>query len=203
MHTESAEYGQSTSLTLIQQLRQNDPMAWDRFCRIYSTLVWRWSRDKGGILSLEDREDVIQTVFGKIPQAIPEFDRMRLGSFRRWLKVITKNVVSDACRKRGPVAAGGTDAWMIMQQVEDDSEETRDAEKREIDRNALRSIDLGLDPRDVEVMLELIRGRKAAEVALSFGLTRNHVYVIKNRVKEKLRAFLDGADDQFPISDEL
>ena len=203
MHTESAEYGQSTSLTLIQQLRQNDPMAWDRFCRIYSTLVWRWSRDNGGILSLEDREDVIQTVFGKIPQAIPEFDRMRLGSFRRWLKVITKNVVSDACRKRGTVAAGGTDAWMIMQQVEDDSEETRDAEKREIDRNALRSIDLGLDPRDVEVMLELIRGRKAAEVALSFGLTRNHVYVIKNRVKEKLRAFLDGADDQFPISDEL
>ena len=90
-----------------------------------------------------------------------------------------------------------------MQQVEDDSEETRDAEKREIDRNALRSIDLGLDPRDVEVMLELIRGRKAAEVALSFGLTRNHVYVIKNRVKEKLRAFLDGADDQFPISEEL
>ena len=155
------------------------------------------------ILSLEDREDVIQTVFGKIPQAIPEFDRMRLGSFRRWLKVITKNVVSDACRKRGTVAAGGTDAWMIMQQVEDDSEETRDAEKREIDRNALRSIDLGLDPRDVEVMLELIRGRKAAEVALSFGLTRNHVYVIKNRVKEKLQAFLDGADDQFPISDEL
>ena len=203
LHTESAEYGQSTSITLIQRLQRNEPLAWERFCRIYSTLVWRWSMDQHGLLSREDREDVIQTVFARIPQAIPEFERMRLGSFRRWLKVMTKNVVCDTCRKRGTVAAGGTDAWIIMQQVQEDTQETLERETQELDRNALRSIDLGLESRDVEVMLQLMRGRQPAEVALSFGLTRNNVYVIKNRVKEKLRIFLGRADEIVPISEEL
>jgi RNA polymerase sigma-70 factor (ECF subfamily) len=109
-----------TSLSLLQRVRVRDARAWDRLLALYRPLVWTWCQ-RGGMRP-DDAADVIQEVFLAVASGVDEFRRVGEGSFRSWVRGITRHKLLDFYRRQGrqpAVAAGGTDAFEVLHEVPD------------------------------------------------------------------------------------
>jgi RNA polymerase sigma-70 factor (ECF subfamily) len=110
--TPPSEHGSSigsTSSSLLQRVQGQDADAWRRLVRLYGPLIDYWVR-RGG-LQPADAEDVFQDVFRAVAAHIGTFTRDRAtGSFRGWLRTITRSKLADHFRRRGqqPEAVGGS-----------------------------------------------------------------------------------------------
>src|SRR5258708_1957648 len=145
----------STSLSLIQQARRQDPDAWRTLSRLYGPLVYRWARTCG--LQAQDAADVVQNVFVSIFRSLGKLSlEGSQASFRGWLWTLTRNAVREFIRKRKarPVAAGGSDAYLALLQSPDLAD--RDAEPVDFDagqslaHRALRLVRASIDERTWE-----------------------------------------------------
>src|SRR3954453_12402925 len=108
----------STSRSLLVQLKDGQPAAWERLTSLYAPLVYHWCR--GMRLAEQDMPDVFQQVFQSVASHIQGFHKDRPGdTFRNWLRAITRNKVRDHYRRkaRQPQAAGGTDAQIYFSQL--------------------------------------------------------------------------------------
>lgn len=105
----------STSISLLRRVRLRDGEAWERFCALYSPIIYTWCRRLG--LQDSDAANTVQNVFRVVFQGIGEFrgdggaqPGVQRGSFRGWLWTITRNQVHSHFRKQGnlPQAVGGS-----------------------------------------------------------------------------------------------
>ena len=105
----SAASSGGTSRGLIEAARVHDPAAWERMVTLYAPLVLFWCRQWG--LREEDAADVFQDVFQSVAAHIAGFTRGTGGTFRGWLRTITRNKVNDAFRRqrREPAGVGGSE----------------------------------------------------------------------------------------------
>lgn len=62
----------STSVSLLERVRQNDASAWRRFVQLYGPLTYAWARRYG--FQSEDAADVMQETLIAVNRAIGEFD---------------------------------------------------------------------------------------------------------------------------------
>jgi RNA polymerase sigma-70 factor (ECF subfamily) len=89
----------STSLSLIERVRQLDSSAWSVLSRLYGPIVYYWARRMG--LQSDDAADVTQTVFISVWRARSTLAPDRPGaSFRGWLWTTTRNAVRNHHRRR-------------------------------------------------------------------------------------------------------
>lgn len=95
----------STSSGLLSRARDGDPDSWNVLVGRYGPLVFGWVRSSG--VSRTDAGDVVQEVFAGLVRMLPEYEHQ---SFRGWLRILTRNKVSDYFRRHGkqPVAHGGS-----------------------------------------------------------------------------------------------
>src|SRR5690242_1803400 len=108
----------ATSGSLLMQLKEGQPAAWERLTSLYAPLVYHWCREMR--LSEQDMPDVFQQVFQSVAAHIQRFHKDRPGdTFRHWLRAITRNKVRDHFRRnvRQAQAAGGTDAQIYFSQL--------------------------------------------------------------------------------------
>lgn len=101
------ESSESTSRTLLERVRRQEPEAWQRFATLYAPLVYRWATTSGVLA--QDVADVTQDVFHSVFQSIGQFRRESpRDSLRGWLLSVTRNKICDHFRSRRdePVAAG-------------------------------------------------------------------------------------------------
>lgn len=108
-------FAESTSTGLIERVRRQEPVAWQRLVQLYGSLVYSWCRKFG--VSQTDAADVFQEVFRSIHSHIADFRRDEPGhAFRGWLWTITRNKIRDHFRRTvgRPQAAGGTEAMMQL-----------------------------------------------------------------------------------------
>src|SRR4051812_8353220 len=106
-HQRSAET--STSRSLLRQLKDGQPAAWERLTSLYAPLGYYWCRRMG--LAEQDMGDGFQEVVQAVASPIQSFRKGRPGdTFRSWLRAITRNKVRDHFRRvaRQAQAAGGT-----------------------------------------------------------------------------------------------
>src|SRR5204863_9320881 len=118
----------ATSRSLLMQLKDGQPAAWERLTALYAPLVYHWCR--GMRLAEQDMPDVFQQVFQAVASHIQTFHKDRPGdTFRHWLRAITRNKVRDHFRKNGRQAraAGGTDAQIYFSQLAAPPEEAEEA----------------------------------------------------------------------------
>ena len=108
---------ESTSITLLDKLRGNEPGAYSRADFLYGPLVRGWCARRG--LGHHDAEDVWQRVLQVVFQRIGEFRRDRpANSFVGWLRGITRLVLLEYSGTRQTAACGGrTDAGLRLGQV--------------------------------------------------------------------------------------
>jgi RNA polymerase sigma-70 factor (ECF subfamily) len=185
----------TTSVSLLEQVRQSDPEGWRRLVSLYGPLVYSWCRQRG--LESHDAADVGQEVFQSVLRNISRFRRTGPGdSFRGWLRMITRNKINDHWRRRGrrPNAEGGTDAQMRLSQTAADELSRADEldnpnETKLVIRRACDLIRNEFEDRTWQAFWQTaIEGRLPADVAADLGMTTNAVNVAKCRVLSRVRA---------------
>lgn len=174
-----------TSLTLLDLAKRGDEQAWNRVIELYMPLVFRWlSRAPDS-----DRADLGQEIFMKVFPRLPAFQRQRSGSFRRWLRQIAENALTDLFRRRGKEP---TYDRVDMETLPEPAAVARDGFSQEqaiLHSRAIQLLDEQVSDEHRQIFLAtFVDGRPARDVAEEFGTSSNNVYTIRFRVLEKLRA---------------
>lgn len=185
--------GASTSRSLLARLHANDPVAWDRLIALYAPLVWSWCRKMH--LARQDTADVLQEVFKAVAAHHQTFHKDRPGgTFRGWLRTITKNKVHDHFRRlqREPSAAGGTDAqhrWSQVPEADlDEAAEEGDESHHHLFHQALALIQSEFEERSWRAFWRVVvDGRSPQEVAEELAMSPVAVRIAKCRILQRLR----------------
>jgi RNA polymerase sigma-70 factor (ECF subfamily) len=181
------------SLSLLDQLKQNEADAWDRLVRLYAPLVFHWCRRLN--VPEQDITDIFRDVFYSLAKNISTFQKQKAGdTFRGWLRTITRNKVYDHFRKTGswPQPAGGTDANYRLSQypAEDLSDEFTEEEAAEhaLFLRALDIIRAEFAERTWNAFWNVVvEGKSPTETGQLLGMTPGAVRVAKSRVLHRLR----------------
>jgi RNA polymerase sigma-70 factor (ECF subfamily) len=183
----------STSRSLLERARADDPQAWERLIALYAPLVLQWCR--GWNLREQDAADVFQEVFQAVATHLAGFRKERTGdSFRGWLRTITRNKVYDLFRRQGrePNGEGGTDAQARLAEYpapeHEDSSLSEAREERRLFAQALELIRAEFAERTWQAFWRTaIEGRPAPQVAAELSMSAGAVRVAKSRVLQRLR----------------
>jgi RNA polymerase sigma-70 factor (ECF subfamily) len=177
------------SSSLLLRVRAQDQVAWRRLVRLYTPLVYRWCRASG--LQPADAADIGQEVFRAVARKIDAFRKDQAeGSFRRWLRVITRNKITDHHRRMPVDVPGDSGAQTLLQQLPDEEPDAA-ADTEETGLLLGRALELmraEFEERTWQAFWQTaIDGASAAEVAVALGMTPNAVYLAKARVRRRLR----------------
>lgn len=184
----------STQVSLVERVRQDDPLAWQQFVELYAPLLFYWARRDG--LSSIDAADVTQDALAAIARSIGRFDpHGEKATLRGWMRMIVRNKVRDFYRHRPAAEAlGGTDSLRKMQSWPEaaagDNEELSSEDKSFVHR-ALGQIQAEFEPRTWEAFWKVVvDGRDTGDVASQLGISRASVRQAKSRVLRRLRDHL-------------
>jgi RNA polymerase sigma-70 factor (ECF subfamily) len=185
-----------TSPSLLDRLcTAPDEAAWRRLHDLYRPFVLAWVR-RDATLGAE-AEDLVQEVMTVLVRELPTFQRRRTGSFRRWLREITRRRLQGYYRKRRrqPQASGEA-----FDQLQDPNSALSRQWDEEHDRHVLtRLLDL-IAPQFGEKTLLAFRRLvfdevPAAEVGTQLGMSVNAVLLAKSHVLRELRREAEGLID--------
>lgn len=195
----SSKNDQRTSKSLIAKVQQDDPQAWERLVNLYSPLVYFWCRESG--LPTPDLNDVFQEVFHTLAKNISKFQPIEKGTFRGWLRTMTRNKINDHFRKNGrePKPTGGTEALHYLEQFPDNPLQKTDSSCQAISSNekeiyqgvlsqALASVREKFAEQTWKAFwMVVVDGRETADVAKDLSMKPGTVRVAKSRVLKRLR----------------
>jgi len=192
----------STSASLLQRVKTQDPEAWQRLVRLYGPLVYHWCRISG--LKGEDTADIVQEVFCAVAPGIAGFRGGRPGSFRAWLRTVTRNKIHDLFRRRQgqAEAKGGTTAQQQLLEVPQPPELTEppDAEDA-LWRRAVELVRAEFEDRTWQAFWRVaVDGQPPVGVAEELSMTVHAVYQAKYRVLGRVRQELSDLDYEPPSS---
>ena len=199
-------------MSLIDGVRSSDVESWRRMVDLYSPLVYFWITRQA--VPKQDIRDIFQDVFFSVAKSIHQFQPRQNGSFRGWLRTVTRSKVNDYFRGqiRHPKPFGGTEAKHFFDQLPGNEETTT---------NSSHNRQLGTSEQDFEHMEKVIHdqllrkaltgirdsihdqtwrafwmvaveGRATSEVAESLSMQPGAVRVAKSRVLKRLREYLGG-----------
>jgi RNA polymerase sigma-70 factor (ECF subfamily) len=183
----------STSLSLLDRVRRSEAAAWERFVSLYDGLIAHWCAQAG--LREPQISDVKQEVFLAVHGHLDQFSTAaHTGSFRGWLRQITRNKAIDHWRKQRPEpAVGGTEALQRLNELQAEGSGAEEEAAVREDRQFVLRRAVELIRQDFEentwraFWRTVVDGREAAEVAQELGITRNAVYLAKARVLHRLQ----------------
>ena len=192
----------STSKSLISRIRANDGGAWERLVELYAPLVYYWCREAR--VAEADSADIAQEVFRAVALHVATFKKSdEVGSFRGWLRVITRNKVNDFLRKleRTPHVVGGSEAQARLaelpaaavssENVAAASSSDADSERalyRTLFQRALKLIRAEFEERTWQAFWRVVvDDQPATEVAKELDMRPGTVRVCKSRVLHRLR----------------
>ncbi len=194
-----------TSVTLLIRLRDlDDQDAWSEFVDRYAPQVFHWCREN--YLQDSDARDVTQEVLSKLVIAMREFEyKPARGSFRGWLRVVTRNTVRDLGRRweqrlRG---SGDTSVNEFLHHICDDdsldnlAESIQSRFNSEILAEAEQRVRGRVQPKTWEAYERTaVRQQAARDVADALQMPVSEVYVAKSRVLKHLRAEVAVLDQE-------
>jgi RNA polymerase sigma-70 factor (ECF subfamily) len=184
----------ATSRSLIDAVKADDALAWDRLVALYGPLVYGWCRRWD--LPEQEIADIFQDVFQAVAGHIGEFRKDRASdTFRGWLRTIARNKVRDHYRRLGrePGGAGGTEAQLRFAQLPDfESPDDDDSSGRNGDRGlfgrALEMIRAEFEERTWRAFwLTAVEDRSPADAGAELGMSPGAVRVAKSRVLHRLK----------------
>lgn len=181
----------STHLSLLVRLQDtSDQEAWRDFALRYQPRLLAWCRHWG--LQTNDAEDVAQTVLMQLAVKLKRFQYRPGGSFRGWLRTLTRHAWSEfiADRQRQAPARGGA-GNDVLGTVEAFADlETRLAEvfDLEIAEAAMDRVRAKVEPHTWECFrLAALEGLSGAETAQRLSLPVATVFKAKSNVQKWLR----------------
>ncbi|MEK6239748.1 MAG: sigma-70 family RNA polymerase sigma factor [Planctomycetales bacterium] len=199
--SDHADDENSTDVSLLQRVRNNDQDAWRRLVRVYSPLVYQWCRRAG--LAPENAADAMQETFLAVARSLHRFRREHpKDSFRGWLWTIARNKTRDGFRRQrnDAEAAGGTSAHRRVQALSDpfaaENSESNASEECSALLRALELIRPDFEQRTWQAFWGMaVEDRAAADLAEELGMKERSVRQAKYRVLQRLRADLQDLID--------
>lgn len=190
----SVDTTESTTSSLIGQLRAESPAAWARFVSIYTPLVYRWTRRAG--IPANDAPDLVQEVFQGVSTQIRQFRRLEAANtFRGWLYTITRNKACDYFRRRHgqTEAVGGSEAQQRLATIAAEYSESSGGSQETDDRtlvlrHAVEQLRGEFTDNTWTAFWRLaVDGHRASDIGRDLGLTAKAVRQAKYRVLTRLR----------------
>lgn len=190
---------EATRPSLLVRIRDHrDELAWAEFARLYTPLIYRYARQAG--LQDSDASLVTQDVLVTVARTIHRFDYDRqTGSFRGWLKVVTRSRLGDFARAQGKHIPGSGDTAMLRAIDAQPDPSQPDLWEREYRRSlfewAVERIRSDFEETTWEAFWQTsVDGLTAADVAESIGLSVGAVYIARSRVLARLRQEVQSVD---------
>ncbi len=200
---------QTTRASLLEELGEGGrERAWEEFYTRYWGVIMRYAQKLG--LEAQDAEDVLQETMVTLMRVLPEFeyDRGR-GRFRNFLLTIVHRKSLAALRRARrrceiPLESedsGGSGLELSRRIASDCSGPERSDEmawRQSVMEEAVQRLrrDGGIREETLGVFVAcVLEGRPVPEVAASFGVSRNNVYQIKNRMMRRLKEEIEGLQE--------
>jgi RNA polymerase sigma factor (sigma-70 family) len=182
----------ATRKTLLQRVRnQHDQQSWTELVDVYRKYVYSVIRSLN--ISEHDADDILQHVFLKLWEKLPDMDTEEIIRFRSLLGRITKHCTIDYVRKRS------TAAEKLKQAAQDETlDYLNSIQLPEIDKIAedrwevflanlaLDNVEAQFSGQAVAVFRMSLNGQEVKEIARELGLEENSVYRLRTRVKNQL-----------------
>ncbi len=185
-------FDQSTSLTLLQRIRQKRQDAWFQLVYLYTPLVDQWCRGWG--VPAADADDLRQEVFQAVAAGMESFRRDRPSdTFRGWLRVIAHRKFLDFCRRKQhqpAAAAGGSDAYRLLAEVPEPPEPPGDSpeEVQLLHHRALELVRSSFEEQTWQAFWRCaVEGQAPGDVAQDMHMTPAAVRKAKSRVLRRLK----------------
>lgn len=184
-------------LVRIRDLR--DEMAWGEFARLYTPFIYRVARQSG--LQDADASLVAQDVLVTVARTIHRFDyNPKTGSFRGWLKVVTRSRLSDFLRNQGREVQGTGDTGMLRVIDEQPDVSQPNLWEQEFRRTlfkwAVDRIRCDFEDTTWQAFWQTsVGGRATRDVAETLELSVGAVYIARSRVLARLRKEIEEVDD--------
>ncbi len=188
------ETNQLTSLSLLDRLQQPDnDRDWEMFLSIYRPFIRKHLLRSG--IHQTDVDDVLQESLAEMLIALPKFQHNgNTGAFRKWIKTI---VVRKSYRVLQQHAKTKYAHLQASEQIEQFDQSLEQMMEREHDQHIVNCLLKMIRPEFTETAwsafeLQVLGGKKAAEVAELLGGTTNSVLLAKSRVMRRLRKLGQG-----------
>jgi RNA polymerase sigma factor (sigma-70 family) len=177
-----------TRYSLLSRLQDwQDNKSWQEFFEIYWRLVYSVAL-RSGLTDMEAQE-VVQETFICVAKNIHEFKRDRAkGSFKGWLRNITRWRIADQLRKRTRVpanepAALADEAPPLSSGADDDDAEWQLEWKESLLQSAIERVKGRVKAEHFQIFdLYALRGWPAGKVAQVLSVSVATVYLVKHRV---------------------
>ncbi len=176
-----------TRQTLIDRARDpNDSQAWDEFTDYYGSFIRMVLMQLHA--PVDDLEDLSQTIMVKLWQSLSTVELGRdHARFRTWLGTVIRNTFyshrSQAeSRKRREANAAVADV------VPPDIEDIIECEwRKHIIALVLERLNASFSGKAMDVFTMTLDGKSVDDIALALKLTKDSVYVLRNRVQSRFR----------------
>ncbi len=171
-----------------------DQQAWADFVALYEPLVHRLLRKSG--LQDADLRDVAQEVFLAVSRNVARFEPAHgRGSFRGWLRTVTRNFLVNLLEHRRCKPAAGAGSTDMLRLLEDlpapdaPAASVVDAElRRRLFHHAADRVRKEFRPATWQAFWRTcVGGESMPEVARLLGMTAGAVYIARSRVIARLR----------------
>ena len=174
-----------TRETLIERARNpNDADAWNEFAGYYASFI-RMLLTKLNV-SPDDLEDLSQDILLKLWKSLPDVKNWRGDSkFRTWLGAVIRNTVythgsQQASRKRRDADAAAPPT------VPSDLDAIIDREWQEhLVELVMERLNSSFSGKAMQVFTMTMDGKSVDEIATTLELTKDSVYVLRNRVRSR------------------
>jgi RNA polymerase sigma-70 factor (ECF subfamily) len=196
---ESTDDPLPTRRSLVTRLKHwDDQEAWQRFFDSYWRLIYEVARRSG--LADAEAQDVVQDTVIAVAKQMPTFRYdPAVGSFKSWLRLITRRRVADHLRKRGRQPA-------VVEPVPGDEERTSLIERvpepgpgafdrlwdeewqRRLFDQALKRVKQRVDARQFQIFdCYVLKQWSVEDVARVLKVTAGQVYLAKHRLAALLK----------------
>lgn len=183
----------STSSSLLRQVRDNDPQAWERLSTLYAPMVFAWCRTSG--LQSADAADIVQRVFTAVYKSLDRFrHRSPHDSFRAWLWRITRNAVAMHVREasKQPQAVANPDALkQVVGCFRPEPRPETESERLELLDRALQVLEPQFEAKTWQAFWRTtVDGEPGPQVANDLNMTPGAVRQAKYTVLQRLKTLL-------------
>lgn len=189
---------QGTRASLLERLKQPQAdTAWEEFYALYWPVIVRYAQKMG--LGEADARDVLQETMVTLMRLLPQFQyEPARGLFRNFLLTIVHRKTLAAFRRHqrrrevsleSPAASGrALEDVLSSGGPSPVNPESEAAWQASLLAEALHNIKLEVGRRTFEVFLRyVVEGQAAEEVAGAFGIQKNAVYQVRNRLLKRLQ----------------
>ena len=187
-----------TSSSLLLDLKRGEDMAWERLVERFGASIFRRCRRTG--MGVHDAEDVTQEIFASVSRSIENYQPAAgTASFRKWLAVITTNKLRRYWRKHLvlPAATGGSTWCHFIQNLQNEVEGSRSYSRSgsiggdSTLADVIHLVRAETSGRDWSIFARLaIEGKSPSEVAEELGITPNTVYLVRSRIRRRMKQLL-------------